>query len=375
MSLTTYVGYVVKFIYFFLSNLYSLPCYLVWMVLLTPLRFIAPNLYWKIESFMFRMLQCMVVTWFEINNFKVQECGDDIGVLHNKGAILLCNHQSTGDTPVIMVSTYNKKMASGTMLWIIYVIFKYTHFGVVSCLRGDFFIDQGKDVRQLQLDRLKKHLVEIYLPRNKKWLLVFPEGGFMYKRLESSQQYARKNGYPVLQHTTLPRIGAVKTILDTVGVPQQASDNVEPNGNYQIKDSSKPLEWVIDMTIAYKDRKALDMLGMVVGLYPQSDVLVHYRVYRAQDIPRDDVGLTSWLYDVYAKKDAMLDYYYKEGRLPDEIINAPSELPQIPLSVLKFDLLDQLLVHTFYLTSCYVHYHYIIKPMFLFVSSCLHLIF
>lgn len=72
----------------------------------------------------------------------VQECGDDIGVLHNKGAILLCNHQSTGDTPVIMVSTYNKKMASGTMLWIIYVIFKYTHFGVVSCLRGDFFIDQ-----------------------------------------------------------------------------------------------------------------------------------------------------------------------------------------------------------------------------------------
>uniref|UniRef100_A0A2C9L0Q4 Acyltransferase C-terminal domain-containing protein n=1 Tax=Biomphalaria glabrata TaxID=6526 RepID=A0A2C9L0Q4_BIOGL len=90
-------------------------------------------------------------------------------------------------------------------------------------------------------------------------------------------KYARKNGYPVLQHTTLPRIGAVKTILDTVGVPQQASDNVEPNGNYQIKDSSKPLEWVIDMTIAYKDRKALDMLGMVVGLYPQSDVLVHYR--------------------------------------------------------------------------------------------------
>lgn len=51
-------------------------------------------------------------------------------------------------------------------------------------------------------------------------------------------RYARKNGYPVLQHTTLPRIGAVKTILDTVGVPQQASDNVEPNGNYQIKGKS-----------------------------------------------------------------------------------------------------------------------------------------
>ncbi|KAH9509248.1 Acyl-CoA:lysophosphatidylglycerol acyltransferase 1 [Bulinus truncatus] len=351
-TITTYVSYVARFTFFVLSNLYSLPCYLVWMILLTPVRILIPDLYWKIEAFMFRMLQSMVVTWMEISGFKVKECGDDIGVLHDKAAILLVNHQSTADTPVIMLSTYNKKMASGNMLWIIYILFKYTNFGLVSCLRGDFFIDQGKDVRQLQLVKLKEHLTNVYLPRNKKWLLVFPEGGFLYKRLTSSQEYARKHGFPVLQHSTLPRIGAIKTILDTVGVPPK---NEKQDTNYQLADQSHQLSWVIDMTIAYKDRQALDMLGMVVGYNPRKDVLVHYRAYPAQDIPRDEAGLTTWLYDVYAKKDAMLDYYYKEGRLPDEVLNAPSELPQLPLAYLKFDLLEQLLIHDSEQSPCLFH--------------------
>lgn len=43
-------------------------------------------------------------------------------------------------------------------------------------------------------------------------------------------RYAEKNGYPVLNHVTLPRIGALKTILDTIGVPFSDNPNADING-------------------------------------------------------------------------------------------------------------------------------------------------
>ena len=33
-------------------------------------------------------------------------------------------------------------------------------------------------------------------------------------------RYAKKNGYPLLNNVTLPRIGALKTILDNIGQPE-----------------------------------------------------------------------------------------------------------------------------------------------------------
>jgi lysophosphatidylglycerol acyltransferase 1 len=57
-----------------------------------------------------------------------------------------------------------------------------------------------------------------------RWVIIFPEGGFYYKRVESSQEYGRKNGFPHLEHTTLPRMGAVKVILDTLGPRKEELD-------------------------------------------------------------------------------------------------------------------------------------------------------
>ena len=43
--------------------------------------------------------------------------------------------------------------------------------------------------------------------------------------------YARKNGYPVLHHVTLPRIGALKVITDTLAPERNATDENVANGN------------------------------------------------------------------------------------------------------------------------------------------------
>jgi lysophosphatidylglycerol acyltransferase 1 len=48
-------------------------------------------------------------------------------------------------------------------------------------------------------------------------MVLFPEGGFLRKRREASQRYAQKNNLPLLHNVTLPRIGALKTIIDQLG--------------------------------------------------------------------------------------------------------------------------------------------------------------
>lgn len=45
-------------------------------------------------------------------------------------------------------------------------------------------------------------------------MVLFPEGGFLRKRLQVSQKYAEKNNLPMLKNVTLPRVGALKAICE-----------------------------------------------------------------------------------------------------------------------------------------------------------------
>lgn len=45
-------------------------------------------------------------------------------------------------------------------------------------------------------------------------MVIFPEGGFLSKRLESSQRFAAKHGFPKLENVTLPRVGATQVTYD-----------------------------------------------------------------------------------------------------------------------------------------------------------------
>lgn len=50
---------------------------------------------------------------------------------------------------------------------------------------------------------------------------MFPEGGFLRKRRETSQAFAKKNNLPFLTHVTLPRIGATSIILSALVARQE----------------------------------------------------------------------------------------------------------------------------------------------------------
>lgn len=92
---------------------------------------------------------------------------------------------------------------------------------------------QGKAHRDKQLIYLKDHLDKYYHSRDRKWIVLFPEGGFLRKRRETSQLFAKKNSLPHLTHVTLPRLGATQVILKNLSAPLEngsvGSESGTPN--------------------------------------------------------------------------------------------------------------------------------------------------
>lgn len=74
--------------------------------------------------------------------FSVIESGDDLTSILDKEALVLVNHQSTSDVPILMSSMYPKGVACGSMTWVMDYIFKFTNFGWISYFHEDFFICQ-----------------------------------------------------------------------------------------------------------------------------------------------------------------------------------------------------------------------------------------
>ena len=77
-----------------------------------------------------------------ILSFSVKESGDilKLKAISNDEALLLCNHQSTSDIPIAMLSLYTKGEAAGHVMWIMDHVFRLTHFGWMSQCHGDYFL-------------------------------------------------------------------------------------------------------------------------------------------------------------------------------------------------------------------------------------------
>lgn len=360
----TTVGKVVRiavlFVFFWVTNLIGAIGYFTWMLLLLPLRLFWPAAYWSAEVFVFKGLNSFVVMWLTPGQYGVVESGDDVREIEDSGVLLLANHQSTADVPMTMLTMWPKGWCSGRAMWIMDQVFRYTHFGLVSTMRGDFFIRQGKDTRGRQGQLLAESLKSSYLEAGRKWIIVYPEGGFLWKRREASQRYGQKNGYPVLKHVTLPRIGALKAVMDTVAPPVSDRGDSEESS---VSDPERPLKWILDVTIGYKygeTDKPPDMFGMVLTMREQQDTHVHYRAYPVSQVPRDEEGLLHWLYQRYEEKEQLLEHFYRHGSFP-----ADSEgrvLPVRPPTRIVIDYVALGLYQLFYVVSACVFYTVLIQP-------------
>lgn len=180
------------------------------------------------------------------------EYGDEMEVWDER-CLVIANHQTTADVPCIAALLQDKGKAANKVLslpfpslsssdgtgvgeqvcWVIDSSFRWTPFGMCGQVHGDCFVTQGRAKREKAMEALRKNLQNVYWKRDRRWIVVFPEGpprppfdttltgdvagNFLYKQRESNQRWAAANGYPVTQHVLLPRYGAVKLALESVG--------------------------------------------------------------------------------------------------------------------------------------------------------------
>ncbi|KFM73636.1 Acyl-CoA:lysophosphatidylglycerol acyltransferase 1, partial [Stegodyphus mimosarum] len=291
----------------------------MWVFLL-PFRIINHPGYWYIEGVMFKWLLSVVASWSWKSHYYIVELGDDVDSYTNDRCLFLVNHQSTADVPFLMLAFQAKGTVLQSIMWIMDRLFRYTNFGAVSVTHGDYFITQGKNVREYQMKKLRDHLLNVYLGRNRRWIILFPEGGFLSKRKETSVKYASKNNFPILEHVTLPRVGAMHVILNTLhnGNLKDALDNGEVPLLKGTEKECKPLKWVVDLTVAYPEpHKPLDLLAICASSRPSCVTYLHYRRYSVNDVPLDNMeALRDWVYKRWSEKDELLEEYYRTGKFP-----------------------------------------------------------
>ena len=159
----------------------------------------------------------VVASWSWSAGYHIAESGADLDHLTHHRLLILPNHQSTADVPLLMTIFTARIGFCNRVMWIMDRIFKFTNFGIISWMHDDFFIMSGKAGRMLTLVELKEHLTSVFLLKDRRYLVLFPEGGFLHKRKAISHQFAKKNDLPILEHCTLPRTGALDVIMDVLG--------------------------------------------------------------------------------------------------------------------------------------------------------------
>ncbi|XP_058525141.1 acyl-CoA:lysophosphatidylglycerol acyltransferase 1 isoform X1 [Ochotona princeps] len=305
-----------RFAFMVANNLVAIPSYICYVIILQPLRVLDSKQFWYIEGIMYKWLLGMVASWGWYAGYTVMEWGEDIKAISKDEAVMLVNHQATGDVCTLMMCLQDKGLVVAQMMWLMDHIFKYTNFGIVSLIHGDFFIRQGRSYRDQQLLLLKKHLEKNYRSRDRKWIVLFPEGGFLRKRRETSQAFAKKNNLPFLTHVTLPRVGATKIILSALVARQE---NGSPAGGdaKELESKSKGLQWIIDTTIAYPKAEPIDIQTWILGYRKPTVTHVHYRIFPVKDVPLEtDDSLADWLYQRFIEKEDLLSHFYETGAFP-----------------------------------------------------------
>lgn len=306
----------------------------------------------------------MVSLWTWAAGYKIHESGDDPVVCMGHRTLVLANHQSTADVPILMTAWNPRPGILPNIMWIMDRVFMYTNFGLVSMVHRDFFIQAGRTKREQSLKELRHHLRQWYLPLERQIMVLFPEGGFLHKRKEVSHKFADKNNLPRLEYVTIPRAGAMKVIMDELGTTPnkddgattsrcEKDDNFNQNNlkNEMVLGLTKPgimgdhVEWIVDLTIAYENRQPLHLSDIVCGFRGPCTTHLHYRVFHGSEVPKDTEGMTKWLYDRFIEKDQMLGQYYSTGEFP------PRGPPPHLVRPVRQDALRYFIVHLFYIAS------------------------
>ncbi len=228
------------------------------------------NYWWGLCVFCFK----------NIIGVKIKFYGDIVP--HKENAIVIANHQSMSDIPILLALGWNRDTL-GDYKWFVKDIIKY----VPGVGWGMLFLDciflkrnWDSDEQKIKETFNKFHHYKIPL-----WLLIFPEGTRVTpEKLERSNNYAKIKGIPETKKVLLPR---------TKGF---ASSIVGLRGHAKA---------VYDITILYKG-KIPSLFDLFVG--GKRDVVLKVQRFPLDEAfsSSDPLSYEKWLQTKFLEKDKFL---------------------------------------------------------------------
>jgi len=209
-------------------------------------------------------------------------------------ALVLANHQ-THDWVVM----YSMAIRTGTLGLVRTVIKKVISYvpgfgwGMWMCYWPFVSRNYNKDVAVLKnlFAAYKRHTLPVQL-----WL--YAEGTRLTpSKLKDSQEYAKSKGYPVWNHVMLPK----------------------HRGFTMACDSLKGVVSIIhELTLSYEGWGKPPGLWDIVTTNRSKPHVMHVHMKRTplEDVPADEEGKKQWLMDCFARKEALLEEYAKNGKFP-----------------------------------------------------------
>jgi 1-acyl-sn-glycerol-3-phosphate acyltransferase len=276
----------------------SLPVTVIWLLalMLFNLLQICSILVLPFSRRLFRTINTRIAaTWWggcvalsrAINNQRVEVSGDTLP--QNENAVVMLNHQSMSDIPVLLDLAYNSGRLRD-LKWYVKDILKFVPgIGWGMLFLDCLFIKRDWTADKDLIHRVFKGIVAGKVPV---WIVSFLEGTRITPaKVKQSQDYAGKRGLPILNHVLIPR---TKGLIATM---EGLQNHVHA---------------VYDITIGYVD--AVPTLGQyTVGYSPR--VHVHIQRIAIADLPTESDQLSAWVMNQYVAKDKRLERYYQSGSM------------------------------------------------------------
>lgn len=223
-------------------------------------------------------IQRIVGAQFDITGDQIPEDED---------AVVIANHQTMGDIPVIMCLALTKGRVAD-LKWMVKDVLKY----VPGVGWGLLFLDCLFLKRRWAEDEAAIHSTfRKYLTRKAPlWLCCFPEGTRITPaKLAASQDYARRAGQKPTDLVMLPRPKGFAASV--IGLKSHVTA-------------------VYDLTIYYPE-KIPTLVQLIRG--DADRIRIHVRRHLIKSLPSDEKGLGAWLTTQFYEKDDLLKGMHEHG--------------------------------------------------------------
>jgi len=220
-------------------------------------------------------------------------------------ALVISNHLSNADWIQIFGLAYRKSQLGSIKVQVKKALQYVPAMGTALHGMGYIFLDRNWSTDEQKINSGLQSLKR--KPLQPFWLLIFPEGHRMDpSKLAASLAFAKKKDLPQLKNVMLPRVKGFSSSF------------------LQICDS---LDAVYDLTLVYN--KTPDYFWKLFSGAQQLECHMLVRRFPINSMPKDEQGLSEWLFKLFVEKETLLEEFKLNGRFSAAIVEDRISEPKL----------------------------------------------